>query len=115
MNEGSLNNLNSIVYESDKSEMMCISFSTMRSLFFVGHKSGIITAYSPDASKILKFVGLLKIHDASINRIFFKDLNAMQQFVMTCSSDFTLKIFKSDDSFENIATKTFDAVRTLLK
>jgi hypothetical protein len=34
-----------------------------------------------------------------------------QQFVMTCSSDGTLQIFKSDESFAKVAAKSLDTVK----
>jgi hypothetical protein len=34
-----------------------------------------------------------------------------QQFVMTCSSDGSLQVFKSDESFAKVASKTFDTVK----
>ena len=40
--------------------------------------------------------------------------NLTQQFIITCSSDGFLKIFKSDESFENIGRKNFEAVIILL-
>ncbi len=75
-----------------------------------GHKSGVISAWAPDQTTILKLMGYSKFHDGAINRIYFKDTmvgSSIEQFVMTCSSDCTLKVFKSD-AFENIASKTFD-------
>lgn len=36
--------------------------------------------------------------------------NAQQQFILTCSSDGFLKVFKSDENFENIANKDFKSV-----
>jgi WD40 repeat protein len=103
--------MSSIPNENDKSEVMCISFSMMKKIFLCGHKNGVISAWIPDQQAILKIMGLSKFHDNSINKILFKDTqmsNAIEQFVMTCSSDGTLKVFKSDQ-FENIASKNFDA------
>jgi hypothetical protein len=90
----------------------------------VGHRSGVISAYSPDSVQILNMVGLSKFHDGvniliikkAINRILIKDTlvnGAAVQFVMTCSSDGYLKIFKSDESFENIGNKYFDFVKLI--
>lgn len=76
-----------------------------------GHKSGVMFAWAPDQSVILKMIGCCKIHDSAINKIYLKDTmmgSAVEQFVMTCSADCTLKVFKSDN-FENIASKTFQA------
>lgn len=111
MVNGSLNKVSSIVNENDKSDVMCISFSMAKTVFLCGHKSGSISAWSPDQQTILKMVGISKFHDAAINKIFFKETavgNAFQQFVITGSSDNTLKVFNVD-TFENIATKTLDA------
>lgn len=58
--------INAIANENDRSEMMCISFSVQRSIMFVGHKSGVISAFSPDNATILKFQGCMKIHDGVI-------------------------------------------------
>jgi hypothetical protein len=66
MIQGSLTRVNVINNDNDKSDMMCITFSAIRSLFFVGHKSGMLAAYSPDNQTILKPVGMLKIHDEVI-------------------------------------------------
>lgn len=55
--------INSIPNENDKTDMMCISFSLQRSIMFIGHKSGVISAFSPDSTTILKFQGCMKIHD----------------------------------------------------
>jgi WD40 repeat protein len=109
--KGIINNITSISNEFDKTEVDCISFSSVKNLFMCGHKSGSISAWMPDQQTILKNVGTSKFHDGAINKIFFKNTlisGAMQQFVITCSSDSTLKVFKSD-SFENVATKNFDS------
>ncbi len=111
MNQGLLNKVTSILIENDKSEVMSIAFSAMKSILMCGHKSGVISAWSPDPMTTLKSVGYSKFHDGAINKIFFKNQqvgNATEQFVMTCSSDGTLKVFKSD-TFENIASKNFDS------
>ena len=55
--------MSSIPNENDKTDMMCISFSLQRSIMFIGHKSGVISAFSPDSTTILKFQGCMKIHD----------------------------------------------------
>jgi hypothetical protein len=36
--------------------------------------------------------------------------NINQQFLMTCSSDGYLKVFKSDESFASMGNKQFDSV-----
>jgi hypothetical protein len=35
----------------------------MRKLMFMGHKSGVISAWTPDAQTVIKIAGLSKIHD----------------------------------------------------
>ena len=72
MINGTLNKINSIPNENDNSDMICITFSTLRKLFFVGHKSGVLAAYLPDSQTILKMAGLLKIHDGVGKYYFYK-------------------------------------------
>ena len=64
MVQGALNKIMTIPNENENSDMLCITFSAMRKLFFVGHRSGVIGAYVPDGQTVLKLAGLLKIHDA---------------------------------------------------
>jgi hypothetical protein len=67
MIQGTLNKIKTIPNENDNTDMMCITFSSLRKLFFVGHKSGVLAAYLPDGQTILKLAGLLKIHDGVKN------------------------------------------------
>jgi hypothetical protein len=52
-----------ITCEGDMSEICCLSFSMLKKLMFMGHKSGIISAWTPDSQTVIKIAGLSKIHD----------------------------------------------------
>jgi hypothetical protein len=61
--QGTMIRSSPIVCEGDKSEICCISFSMLRKLMFMGHRSGIISAWTPDSQTVIKIAGLSKIHD----------------------------------------------------
>lgn len=63
MIQGKLIRSSPIVCDGDKSEICCVTFSMLRKLMFMGHKSGIISAWTPDSQSVIKLAGLSKIHD----------------------------------------------------
>jgi hypothetical protein len=63
MIQGALIRSSPIVCEGDKSEICCVTFSMLRKLMFMGHKSGIISAWTPDSQTVIKIAGLSKIHE----------------------------------------------------
>jgi WD40 repeat protein len=90
----------------DKSEIICINYHANSNIFFCGHINGNISAWNISSEdKFLKCIANSKIHDDSINCITFKD-----NFIITCSSDFNLKVFNLDNNFENVLTKNFESV-----
>ena len=63
MIQGKLIRSSPIVCDGDNSEICCVTFSMLRKLMFMGHKSGIISAWTPDSQSVIKLAGLSKIHD----------------------------------------------------
>jgi hypothetical protein len=62
-NMGVINKVKVISLDSSTSDMMSIAFSLSRKLFFMGHKSGILSAFSTDAQNFLVIAGYSKFHD----------------------------------------------------
>lgn len=94
------------VNENEKSDILCIVFHSGSQIFFCGHSSGIISAWSiSPEEKFLKCVANSKIHESSINSIVLKD-----KFIITCSSDYYLKVFNLDNNFENVISKNLESV-----
>jgi len=75
-----------------------------------GHKSGNISAWTVDPTTTLKSMGLMKIHDGAINKILMKTIIGQDSaFVITCSSDNYVKVFKQDDGFLKIFDQNFES------
>lgn len=84
-------------------------------MFLIGHQSGNLSAWLPSTEAFLNCSGLLKAHDGPIKKIATKVVSMTNtQFIITCSSDTYLKVFKPDENFKMIFTSSFELVRSSL-
>ncbi len=92
--------------DTEKSEITCINYHSNSNIFFCGHTNGNISAWNiSQEEKFLKCVANLKIHEDTINCIYFKE-----NFIITCSSDCFIKVFNLDNNFENVWSNNFESV-----
>ncbi len=95
------------INDTDKSEIICINYHPTLNLFFCGHVSGNISAWNISSeTKFLKCIANSKIHEDGINSITFKN-----NFLISCSSDNTIKVFNLDNNFENVLVKNLESVK----
>jgi hypothetical protein len=96
---------------SDKEKSEIITFTLVNQIFFCGHASGTISAWVPIPTAFLQCAGMCKIHDGAINRIAVKIvIDPPAQYLLTCSSDSTLKVYVPDENFTLRFTRNFDSV-----
>ena len=60
---GTLIKVKTISLDNATSDMTSIAFSSTRRLFFTGHKSGVLSAFTPDGQNYLSIAGYSKFHD----------------------------------------------------
>lgn len=72
----------------DHSEVLTLAFNDEKSMLFAGYKTGNLAAWQLDEINF-KFIGLSKLHNDAINKIVFHRSN----FLISCSSDTTVKIY----------------------
>ena len=89
-------------------QILCIEFAA-KSFLVCGHDSGLISVWQPRGEKpFMKQIQAQKMHDASINKILYFELQKEKNYLLTCSSDMTVKRYdmildkcEKEKQFEN--------------
>ena len=97
-NNNNFNNINSINNNDNNNnnnsdnEILCITYS-QPGFFVCGHASGLMSLWNPDPKVYLQKTQAQKLHDGAINKILYTKLSDNNNYLISCSSDKTLKIF----------------------
>ena len=106
-NNNNFNNINSINNNDNNNnnnsdnEILCITYS-QPGFFVCGHASGLMSLWNPDPKVYLQKTQAQKLHDGAINKILYTKLSDNNNYLISCSSDKTLKIFciEANETFE---------------
>lgn len=72
----------------DHSEVLTLAFNEEKSMLFAGFRSGNLAAWQLDEVNF-KLLGVTKLHNDAINKLVLHRSN----FLISCSSDTTVKIY----------------------
>ena len=94
-NNFNINNINSINNNDNNNsdnEILCIVYS-QPGFFVCGHASGLMSLWKPDSQVYLQKAQAQKLHDGAINKILYTKLSDNNNYLISCSSDKTVKVF----------------------
>ena len=95
-NNNNFNNINSINNNNNNNnidnEILCIEYS-QPGFFVCGHTSGLMSLWKPDPQVYLQKVQAQKLHDRAINKILYTKLSNDKSYLISCSSDKTVKVY----------------------
>ena len=90
-NKFNINNINNDNNNSDN-EILCIEYS-QPGFFACGHASGLMSLWKPDSQVYLQRTQAQKLHDKAINKILYTKLSDNKNYLISCSSDKTVKVY----------------------
>ena len=98
-NNNNINNNNIINNDNTNSdnEIKCITLAK-GSFFICGHASGLMSIWKPQPEVFLQFLQSEKLHNGPINAILCTQLSNNKNYLFSCSSDKTIKIYSMDDN-----------------
>ena len=76
--------------------ILCIEYAL--GFFICGHSSGLMSIWKPDPKVYLKRIQGQNMHNGPINKILYTQLSDKKNYLISCSSDKTIKIFCMDDN-----------------
>ena len=96
------NTNNKIIFNNDNSnnsdnEINCITLAK-GSFFVCGHASGLMSIWKPQPEVYLKFLQSERLHNGPINAILCVQLSNNKNYLISCSSDKTIKIYCMEDN-----------------
>ena len=97
-NDNFINNNN--IYNSDN-EITCITLA--QGFIVCGHASGLMSIWKPTPEEYLKKLQSEKLHDGVINKILYTQLSDNKNYLISCSSDKSIKVYCMED---NVVRKT---------
>jgi WD40 repeat protein len=104
-NNFNINNINNDNNNSDN-EILCIEYSQL-GFFACGHASGLMSLWKPDSQVYLQRTQAQKLHDGAINKILYTKLSDNKNYLISCSSDKTVKVYCLEDN-NVVKTQSFD-------
>ena len=105
-----VDNLNKIINDNNNNsnndnEILCII--SAKGFIICGHNSGLISIWKPERYIYLKRLNEQKFHNGPINKILYSQLSDKLDYLMSCSSDRTLKVYCMESN-NFVLTKTFE-------
>ena len=104
-NNNTINNnfiINNDNNNNSDNEINCITLAK-GSFIACGHASGLMSIWKPQPEVYLKFLQSEKLHNGPINAILCVQLSNNKNYLISCSSDKTIKIYcMEDNKVENI-------------
>ena len=109
INNDNNNNNNNFSNSDNKSnndnEILCIEYGkgfivnqAKLDLIVCGHKSGFLSFWKPSPQKYLEIIQQIKFHEAQINKILCTQLSDGKNYLISCSSDKTVKIYSMEEN-----------------
>ena len=95
------NNLNNNNNDNNNNEILCVYL--YQKLIICGHRSGVISIWTPTAGIYLKKEAEFKPSDSAINKMLCAKLQDGKDFLLTCCADGTIKVI-SFEPFQVTAT-----------
>ena len=96
-NNNSNNNFINNDNTNSDNEINCITLAK-GSFFVCGHTSGLMSIWKPQPEVYLKFLQSEKLHNGPINKILCTQLSNNKNYLFSCSSDKTIKIYCMEDN-----------------
>ena len=104
-NNFNINNINNDNNNSDN-EILCIEYSQF-GFFACGHASGLMSLWKPDSQVYLQRTQAQKLHNGAINKILYTKLSDNKNYLISCSSDKTVKVYCLEDN-NVVKTQSFE-------
>ena len=96
-NNNNFNNDNFINNNNNSdNEIMCITLA--QNFVVCGHASGLMSIWQPVPETYLKRLQGEKMHNGSINKILHTQLSDNKNYLISCSSDKTIKVYCMEDN-----------------
>ena len=103
------NTNNNIIINNDNSnnnnEILCIEFGKgfiingrNLNLLVCGHKSGVMSIWEPKPQVYVEKLQEIKLHNGAINKILYTQLSNGKNYLISCSSDKSIKIYCMEDN-----------------
>ena len=103
-NINNINNFNNNNSNNDN-EILCIVLA--KGFIICGHNSGLRSIWKPEPEVYLKRLQDEKLHNGPINKILYTQLSDNLDYLISCSSDRTIKIYCMESN-NVVLTKTFE-------
>ena len=102
-NNNNFNNDNFIINNNNNNdnEITCITLA--KGFIICGHYSGLMSIWKPEPEIYLRRLQSEKLHNSTINKILCTQLSDNLNYLISCSSDKTIKVYCMDS---NAVTKT---------
>ena len=102
------NNLNNNDNTNSDNEINSITLA--KGFIVCGHASGLMSIWKPQPEVYLKFLQSQKLHNGPINSILCAQLSNNKNYLFSCSSDKTIKIYSMEDNKEEKTVNFEDEV-----
>ena len=83
--------------DNSDNEILCIGYAQIDSnspgFFICGHSSGLMSLWRPDPQQYLQKTHTQMLHNGPINKILFSKLSDNNNYLISCSSDKTVKVY----------------------
>ena len=95
-NNNNFNNDNFINNNNNDNEITCIVLA--KGFIICGHASGLMSIWKPEPEVYLKRLQSEKLHNGAINKILHAQLSDNLNYLISCSSDKTIKVYCMDNN-----------------
>ena len=98
-NNGAVNNNNNFINNNNINNdngILCIEYAL--GFFICGHSSGLMSIWKPEPKVYLQRIQGQTLHNGPINKILYTKLSDNKNYLISCSSDKTIKIYCMDDN-----------------
>ena len=96
IDNNNFNNDNFINNNNNDNEINCITLA--KGFIICGHSSGLMSIWKPDPEVYLKRLQSEKLHNGAINKILHAQLSDNLNYLISCSSDRTIKVYCMDNN-----------------
>ena len=96
-NNNIINNNNLNDNFNNDNEILCITLAAT-AYIICGHGNGLMSIWKPDPNEYLKYIQSEKLHIGAINKILYAKLSDNKNYLISCSSDKTVKVYSMEDN-----------------
>ena len=89
-------NFNNDNFINNDNEILCITLA--KGFIICGHSNGLMSIWQPDPNNYLKYLQSEKMHNGAINKILCAQLSDNKNYLISCSSDKTIKVYSMEDN-----------------